>query len=61
MVRHYLNLSRIEGGELKPVLSRVAVLADVVAPLLESFEGTSRPATCGSRTASRTRWSCAPT
>lgn len=38
MVRHYLNLSRIENRELQPVLSRVAVLDEVVKPLLETFE-----------------------
>ena len=38
MVRHYLNLSRIENGELRPVPTRVAVQEDVVRPLLETFE-----------------------
>jgi two-component system NtrC family sensor kinase len=38
MVRHYLNLSRIENGELTPVRTKVAVLSDIVAPLLESAE-----------------------
>lgn len=38
MVRHYLNLSRIENGELKPVPTRVALLKEVIQPLLESFE-----------------------
>ncbi len=38
MVRHYLNLSRIETGELHPVPTRVAVLDDVVKPLIETFE-----------------------
>ncbi len=38
MVRHYLNLSRIENGELRPVTTRVSVVADVVRPLLESTE-----------------------
>ncbi len=37
MVRHYLNLSRIENGELDPVPTRVAVLEDVVAPLLDQI------------------------
>jgi two-component system NtrC family sensor kinase len=37
MVRHYLNLSRIEKGELEPVISRVAILEDVLEPLLEAF------------------------
>ena len=38
MVRHYLNLSRIESAELHPVLSRVEVLEDVVRPLLETAD-----------------------
>jgi len=38
MVRHYLNLSRIENGELEPVVSRVEVLKEVLAPLVESAE-----------------------
>ena len=38
MVRHYLNLSRIENGELTPVRTKVAVLSDVVAPILQSAE-----------------------
>lgn len=38
MVRHYLNLSRIETGELQPVPTRVAVLEEVVNPILESLE-----------------------
>lgn len=38
MVRHYLNLSRIENDELRPVPTRVAVLEDVVRPLIETFE-----------------------
>lgn len=37
MVRHYLNLSRIEKGELEPVFSRVAVLEDVLEPLVEAY------------------------
>lgn len=37
MVRHYLNLSRIENGSLQPIPGRVAVLEDVVRPLLETF------------------------
>ena len=39
MVRHYLNLSRIETGELKPHLTRVDVLNDVAKPLLENYSG----------------------
>lgn len=38
MVRHYLNLSRIETGELRPVPTRVAVIEEVIRPLLESSE-----------------------
>ena len=38
MVRHYLNLSRIETGEIKPVPSRVAVADEVILPLLEASE-----------------------
>jgi two-component system NtrC family sensor kinase len=40
MVRHYLNLSRIENGELEPVRSRVSVLDDVLNPLLDSSEAS---------------------
>jgi two-component system phosphate regulon sensor histidine kinase PhoR len=36
MVRHYLNLSRIENGELNPLRSRVVVLGDIVLPILDS-------------------------
>lgn len=39
MVRHYLNLSRIENAELEPVRTRVRVLAEVLKPLLDSAEG----------------------
>ncbi|MBD3243682.1 MAG: HAMP domain-containing protein [Chitinivibrionales bacterium] len=39
MVRHYLNLSRIENNELRPVPTRLDVPVDVVAPLLESLDG----------------------
>ena len=38
MVRHYLNLSRIENGELHPVPTKVAVLDDVLKPLLETVD-----------------------
>jgi two-component system NtrC family sensor kinase len=38
MVRHYLNLSRIENGELKPVPTRVELVADVLEPLLAAVE-----------------------
>lgn len=37
MVRHYLNLSRIENGELQPVRARVALLEEVVQPLLDTM------------------------
>lgn len=39
MVRHYLNLSRIENQEVQPVRTRVAVNADVLKPIVESYEG----------------------
>jgi signal transduction histidine kinase len=38
MVRHYLNLSRIENAELNPVFSRVAVRPDVLDPVLEALD-----------------------
>ena len=38
MVRHYLNLSRIEKGEMKPARTRVQVVQDVLDPLLLSHE-----------------------
>jgi signal transduction histidine kinase len=38
MIRHYLNLSRIERGELKPARSRVDLRTDVVGPLVDSLE-----------------------
>jgi two-component system, NtrC family, sensor kinase len=38
MVRHYLNLSRIENGELQPVVTRIELAREIVTPLLESFE-----------------------
>ena len=41
MVRHYLNLSRIENDELEPVTTRVELLNEVVTPLLESFEAAA--------------------
>lgn len=37
MVRHYLNLSRIENGELQPMLARVLLHEDVIHPLLETM------------------------
>ena len=42
MVRHYLNLSRIETGELRPMPTRVAVADEVVRPLLEASEGDAQ-------------------
>lgn len=38
MVRHYLNLSRIENGDLSPVRGRVAVIEDILQPLLQAAE-----------------------
>jgi two-component system NtrC family sensor kinase len=38
MVRHYLNLARIENGELKPAPTHVELLDEVVAPVLETAE-----------------------
>jgi len=38
MVRHYLNLSRIETGELTPVPTRVNVAEEVISPILQGFE-----------------------
>jgi signal transduction histidine kinase len=38
MVRHYLNLSRIEEGLLDPTYTQVNVLNDVLTPLIESSE-----------------------
>lgn len=38
MIRHYLNLARIESGEIQPVPSKVAVREDVIAPILRSLE-----------------------
>jgi two-component system NtrC family sensor kinase len=37
MVRHYLNLSRIENDEMKPQPTRVAVLDDIVRPVLDTY------------------------
>lgn len=36
MVRHYLNLSRIERDELNPAMTRVAVRAEVIDPLVDA-------------------------
>jgi two-component system NtrC family sensor kinase len=38
MVRHYLNLARIENGEMSPVPTRLSVLPEVLKPILESAE-----------------------
>ncbi|MBN1675151.1 MAG: cache domain-containing protein [Kiritimatiellae bacterium] len=38
MVRHYLNLSRIENGELAPDPTPIAVADEVLGPILESLE-----------------------
>lgn len=38
MIRHYLNLSRIENDELQPTKTRIEVLKDVVAPTLDAYE-----------------------
>lgn len=39
MIRHYLNLARIESGEMQPVLGRVVVRDDVIATVLASLDG----------------------
>ena len=41
MVRHYLNLSRIENRELEPVPSRVPLLDEVLQPILDSDEAAA--------------------
>jgi signal transduction histidine kinase len=38
MVRHYLNLSRIENGELQPMMGRLSLQEDVLHPLLLTVE-----------------------
>lgn len=38
MIKHYLNLSRIESGTLVPRPARLSVASDVVNPLLQAFE-----------------------
>ncbi len=38
MIRHYLNLSRIENGVLEPVKTRVPVFEEVLSPILESAQ-----------------------
>lgn len=42
MIRHYLNLARIESGEMQPVPTRVAVREEVIAPLLAGLEADIR-------------------
>jgi two-component system, NtrC family, sensor kinase len=39
MVRHYLNLARIENREFAPVRTRVAVTEEVITPLMEACDG----------------------
>jgi two-component system NtrC family sensor kinase len=39
MIRHYLNLARIESGDLRPMPTRVALREQVIAPILQSLEG----------------------
>jgi two-component system NtrC family sensor kinase len=38
MVRHYLNLSRIENGELQPLCGRIVLREDILTPLLDRLE-----------------------
>lgn len=38
MVRHYLNLSRIENGNLQPMITDINLLEDVIQPLLMTME-----------------------
>ncbi|MFA6134477.1 MAG: cache domain-containing protein [Phycisphaerae bacterium] len=37
MIRHYLNLARIESGEMHPMPTRVQLREDVISPLLASL------------------------
>jgi signal transduction histidine kinase len=37
MVRHYLNLARIENGELEPVRTRFTLLPEIIKPVLETL------------------------
>jgi two-component system NtrC family sensor kinase len=37
MIRHYLNLARIESGEMAPLAARVVVREEVIAPILASL------------------------
>ncbi len=41
MVRHYLNLSRIENNELEPVVSRVLLNEEVLDQLIDSFQAST--------------------
>lgn len=38
MIRHYLDLSRIENNELQPVMTKVSVRNDVLKIILDSYE-----------------------
>lgn len=38
MVRHYLNLARIENGELDPVLADIEVWGEILQPLLDGID-----------------------
>jgi len=38
LVKHYLNLSRIENHEVQPVLTKVMLLDEVIKPLLDSVD-----------------------
>ena len=38
MIRHYLNLARIENDELEPVKTDLALAEDVVRPVLEALD-----------------------
>lgn len=38
MVRHYLNLARIENGDLAPIKTKMDVADDVLDPMLDSFD-----------------------
>lgn len=38
MIRHYLNLARIETGEMQPVARRLVLREEVIAPILNSLQ-----------------------
>jgi two-component system NtrC family sensor kinase len=38
MIRHYLNLSRIEKNELSPALTKIDVYEEIIQPLLDSYK-----------------------